>query len=206
MSSMKPTEERGVMAVADFDAVIFDCFGVLYTDAKQSIMTLAPKDRHKELADIFTSNNYGYLDRSTYVSRVAEVLQMSIEEVNSYMIHEHTLNQPLVTLITEQLKPTYKIGMLSNIGRDWIDDFFSKHQLHSLFDEVVLSGEENLAKPHPAIFTLIAARLGVEPSRCLMIDDIAENCEGAEIAGMSAIHFTSNAQLLDELYAKALIH
>ena len=188
------------MAVLDTEAVIFDCFGVLYTDSKQSIISLAPDENRQELADIFTSNNYGYFDRKEYLERVAGALNMTVDQVTDYMKDEHVLNQPLVVLIAEKLKAKYKIGMLSNIGRDWINDFFTTHQLHDLFDEVVLSGEENLAKPHPAIFTMMAGRLGIDPSKCVMIDDIAENCEGAEIAGMTAIHFTSNKQLFDDLY------
>lgn len=93
------------------------------------------------------------------------------------------------------------MGLLSNIGRGWIDDFFDKHQLHDLFDAVVLSGEEGIAKPHPRIYELIAERLGVKPSECVMIDDLPENCAGADAAGMRSIFYVSNEQCLDELSA-----
>lgn len=188
------------MAAPDVKAVIFDCFGVLYTDSKQSLLDIVPRDRRQELQDLFTSNNYGYFGRQEYLTQAAEIVGRTEAEVADYIAHEHHLNTTLVTLISEQLRSEYKIGLLSNIGREWIDDFFSRHQLHELFDEVVLSGEEGLTKPHPAIFELIASRLGLEPADCVMIDDIPENCEGAEMAGMQAIHYLSNQQLLEELY------
>lgn len=188
------------MAAPGIKAVIFDCFGVLYTDSKQSLLDIVPRERRRDLQDLFTSNNYGYFDRHEYLQQVAAIVERSEAEVANYIAHEHHLNAALVTLITEQLKGEYRIGLLSNIGREWIDDFFSRHQLHELFDEVVLSGEEGLTKPHPAIFELIASRLGLDAAECLMIDDIKENCEGAEMAGMHAIHFSSNEQLLEELY------
>lgn len=194
------------MAAPGIKAVIFDCFGVLYVDHKKSLLASVPFEKQKQLADVFTSNNYGFFGRKDYLEQVAAITGMTVEEVSAYMAHEHRINSPLVSLITEQLRPEYKIGLLSNIGREWIDDFFSKHQLHDYFDEVVLSGEEGITKPHPSIFELIASRLGVDPSECVMIDDIEENCEGAEIAGMYAIHFRDNKQLLDELYRLKIIH
>jgi putative hydrolase of the HAD superfamily len=188
------------MAAPDIKAIIFDCFGVLYTDSKQSLLDIVPLEKRQELQDLFTSNNYGYFGHQEYLDRAAAIVGKSSAEVAEYIAHEHRLNVTLVSLISEQLKGEYKIGLLSNIGREWIYDFFSRHQLHDLFDEVVLSGEEGLTKPHPAIFELMASRLGVDTADCLMIDDIAENCGGAELAGMQAIEYTSNSQLLERLY------
>ncbi len=187
------------MAAPDIKAVIFDCFGVLYTDSKQSLLDVVAPERRQELQDLYTANNYGLYGHQDYLTQVAEIVGMPVDEVADYIAHEHHLNRELVTYISEQLKGKYKIGMLSNIGREWIDSFFSKHQLHELFDEVVLSGEEGIVKPNPAIFELAAARLGVQPAECVMIDDIPENCDGAIEAGMVGVHFQNNAQLLDDL-------
>lgn len=194
------------MAVPVIKAIIFDCFGVLYTDSKRSLLDIVPANRRQELHDLFTSNNYGYFDKQTYLSQVAEIVGRSEAEIADYVAHEHQLNTTLTALIREEIKPAYKVGLLSNIGREWMDDFFSKHQLHELFDEVVLSGEEGVTKPSPVIFELMASRLGLSTSDCLMIDDILENCEGAERAGMEAIHYTSNTGLLDHLYQQGILH
>ena len=199
MSSMKPSEEAEAMAAPGIKAIIFDCFGVLYTDSKRSLLDIVPKDRYEELHDLFVGNNYGLFNRHEYISRVAEIVGISDAEVASYIAHEHVLNKELVELISRQLKGTYRIGLLSNIGRDWIEDFFTQHQLHSLFDAAVLSGEEGIAKPHPDVFALTASRLGVAAPECLMIDDIEANCEGAQMAGMQSIRFQSNRQLLEDL-------
>ena len=194
------------MAAPAIKAIIFDCFGVLYTDTKQSLLTVVPADRHRERADLFASNNYGYFDRDPYVQQVAEITNLSVDEVEQYIAAEHHLNQPLIALIAKQLRPQgYKVGLLSNIGKGGIEQFFDTHQLHDLFDEVVLSGEEHLTKPDPGIFRLAAERLGVMPDECLMIDDIPENCDGAVAAGMGAVHYASNTQLFAELSDRGVI-
>ena len=41
-------------------------------------------------------------------------------------------------------------------------------------------------KPQPEIYRLAAERLEVAPEECLFVDDLRENCEGAEAVGMTA--------------------
>lgn len=197
---MKPLVGEVGMAAPAIKAIIFDCFGVLYVDSKKSLLDIVPLARQAELHDIFTANNYGYYDKNEYLAQVAAVTGMTPQQVADYAAHEHRANQRLLEVIRSQLRGRYKLGLLSNIGREWIYDFFSKHQLHELFDEVVLSGEEGITKPSVAIFELMAERLGLEPAECLMIDDIVENCTGAQAAGMRTIHFQDTTQLLGELY------
>lgn len=194
------------MEAQGIKAVIFDCFGVLYLDTHTSILSKVPVPKRQEARDIFTANNYGHYTKAEYIARLVELTRLSHDEVSSYIETEHHLNKELVSLIEESIRPVYKVGLLSNIGRGWINNFFSANQLDEMFDEVVLSGEEGLTKPHPAIYELMAERLAVRPEECLMIDDIEANCEGAEMAGMISIHFTSTDQLLDDLYKKKILH
>jgi epoxide hydrolase-like predicted phosphatase len=56
-----------------------------------------------------------------------------------------------------------------------------------LFDAMVISGEVGMHKPEPDIFRLGAERLGVAPEECVFVDDLRENCAGAEAVGMTAI-------------------
>jgi FMN phosphatase YigB (HAD superfamily) len=44
-----------------------------------------------------------------------------------------------------------------------------------------------LHKPQPEIYLLASKRLAVEPERCVFVDDLRENCAGAEAVGMTAI-------------------
>ena len=56
-----------------------------------------------------------------------------------------------------------------------------------LFDGVVISGEVGLHKPQPEIFLLGAERAGLAAEQCVFVDDLRENCEGAEAVGMTAV-------------------
>ena len=64
---------------------------------------------------------------------------------------------------------------------------YDREAFPDLFDGVVISGEVGLYKPQPEIFLLGAERAGVAPDECVFVDDLRENCEGAETVGMTAV-------------------
>ena len=91
-----------------------------------------------------------------------------------------------------------KTGLISNSwGEGGID--YDDSMLDELFDAIVISGEVGLHKPEPEIFRLGAERLGVEPAECVFVDDLRENCEGAEAVGMTAILHRGPDRTLPEL-------
>jgi putative hydrolase of the HAD superfamily len=77
-----------------------------------------------------------------------------------------------------------RTGMVSNSmgGASYDRSLFPE-----LFDGVVISGEVALHKPQPEIFLLGAERAGVAVGECVFVDDLRENCEGAEAVGMTAV-------------------
>jgi putative hydrolase of the HAD superfamily len=77
-----------------------------------------------------------------------------------------------------------RTGLLSN---SWSTGHYDRDRLGELFDALVISGEVGLHKPQPEIFRLAAERLGVAPGRCVFVDDLRENVDGAEAIGMTAI-------------------
>jgi epoxide hydrolase-like predicted phosphatase len=76
------------------------------------------------------------------------------------------------------------VGLISN---SWGGTSYDRVATDELFDAMVISGEVGLNKPEPEIFRLGAERLGVAPEECVFVDDLRENCEGAEAVGMTAI-------------------
>jgi epoxide hydrolase-like predicted phosphatase len=59
--------------------------------------------------------------------------------------------------------------------------------LDQLFEAIVISGDVGMHKPEPAIYMLGAERLGLRPEECVFVDDLRENCQGAEEVGMTAV-------------------
>ncbi|NDL55594.1 HAD family hydrolase [Phytoactinopolyspora mesophila] len=75
----------------------------------------------------------------------------------------------------------------------------------SWFEGIVVSGEEELIKPDPRIFRLLAGRYGVELPSAVYIDDNSANVQAAASLGMTALHFTSPAKLRVDLTGAGLL-
>jgi putative hydrolase of the HAD superfamily len=102
----------------------------------------------------------------------------------------------MVEAVRELRAGGLKTGMLSN---SWSTSHYDRDLLTELFDDVVISAEVQMHKPQPEIYELAAKRLEVEPAQCLFVDDLRENCEGAEEVGMTAIRFRDPAQTIARL-------
>lgn len=71
-----------------------------------------------------------------------------------------------------------------------------------LMDGAVVSAEERMMKPDPAVYQLLCDRYGLEPAECLFVDDNADNCEGARVAGMRAVRYTGDVSAIREELAE----
>ncbi|KAE8762794.1 HAD-IA family hydrolase [Georgenia thermotolerans] len=71
-------------------------------------------------------------------------------------------------------------------------------------DSVVVSGEEGVVKPDPAIFEILIARYALDPARTVFIDDSPANVRGAEAVGIAALRFTGADRLREDLRSLGL--
>ncbi len=81
----------------------------------------------------------------------------------------------------------------------------SRFDFLSLFRDIVVSGDEGLLKPEPAIFELLAERNSIDLAQSLFIDDSLKNVVGAEAVGMKGHHFTSPESLKEALAAHGVL-
>lgn len=103
-------------------------------------------------------------------------------------------------LAAELKREGYGIYLLSNAGTR-IHDQLNHMPAWDLMDGAVVSGEERLMKPDPAIYQLLCKRYGLLAEECLFVDDNADNCEGARVAGMRAVRYTGNVAAIREALA-----
>ena len=96
------------------------------------------------------------------------------------------------------------VGILEELHRNgtplyaitnWNGDTFratrQRFPFLNLFRDIVVSGDEKILKPEPAIFHLLAKRNDIRLEDCMFIDDSLKNVHGAEAVGMKGHHFTS---------------
>ncbi len=182
-------------------AVIFDCFGVLITDALQAIRDKAgARDATavREISDVIAANNRGLIDPSESNERIATILGMTSKELRALVAAGEAKNEELMAYV-QALRSTYKTAMLSNIAGSSLRRRFDEAELDTHFDVVVASSDIGFAKPEPEAYQTVADRLGVRCDECVFIDDRTLFCDGATAVGMQAILYTNFAQFRSEL-------
>ncbi len=186
-------------------AIIFDCFGVFYADPVFAYMrnSQTPPEKAQALHSLDKQAARGALSKAGFARQAADLLECSIEEVERQFFVGSNRNDTLMAF-AQQARKKYKIALLSNIGGDMMDGFFSEEERKALFDVVVLSGNVEMAKPDPEIFELTLQKLGVTADEVLFIDDSKNHIEGARRIGIRGIQYSSNEQLKRELLALGL--
>lgn len=181
-------------------AIIFDCFGVLAEDGWQPFKRKYIGDNEElalAVADLGKQSDYGFIDYSSHLEQVAELIGVSIGELSS-ALGRKVPNEELFEYIKTELKPKYKIGMMSNANYDVLNQLFTPDQAE-LFDASVMSFESKMVKPDRRMFELMASRLGVDMEECVFIDDIERYCVAAEQYGMKTIFHIDNDSTIKAL-------
>ncbi len=68
-----------------------------------------------------------------------------------------------------------------------------------LFDHVIESAKIGLRKPDPRIYRMMVDALGVDPRRCVYLDDLGVNLKPAREMGMTTIKVVDAQQAIAEL-------
>lgn len=174
-------------------AVIFDCFGVLYNDAyKEFFAAYGPKMGGREgyYRGLGYQVDAGLLDEDVFYRELEAASGQPFAEIKADMNDTSHLNRRVVDIV-RRLKPHFKIGMLSNSERHSLQKFLENGNIGHLFDVVIASSETGYAKPDPEIFQLAVRELNLKPEEILFIDDGAHNVRGAEAVGLKALLYTS---------------
>ncbi|MBX7539709.1 HAD family hydrolase [Qipengyuania sphaerica] len=198
------------------DAVVFDVGRVLYHWELRHLfgkMVGDPARLEKLLGEVVTEEWHFLHDAGRPLSqmvpeRIALYPEFA-EEIRAYATRfNETIPGPvegsheLVERLDARGVPLFAI---TNFGAEFWAGFRPQHRIFDRFRDIVVSGQERIAKPDPAIFALSARRFGHDPARMLFIDDNPANVESARVSGWQVHHFTHAASLESDLAARGLI-
>lgn len=117
-------------------------------------------------------------------------------EINAYYGRwEEMLGEPIEgTLeLIRQLKESrkYRLLALTNWSAETFPVAKQRYPFLDYFEGIVVSGQEGVKKPDPAIYQLICERFHIDPKDSLLIDDNLRNVTAAKQFGLQAVLFTS---------------
>jgi 2-haloacid dehalogenase len=99
-------------------------------------------------------------------------------------------------------RPLYAI---TNFNAEKFRETRARFAFLAQFRDIVVSGEEGIAKPDAEIYRRLTRRNAMDPRACLFIDDNEANVAAARDSGMAGHHFRSPEALRQELSERGLI-
>ena len=198
------------------EAVVFDVGRVLYQWQLRHLFEKIVDDRARLemlLGEVVTEEWHFEHDRGrTLGEMVPERIALYPDfepEIRAYATRfNETIPGPvpgshaLVERLDARGVPLYAI---TNFGAEFWAGFRPSEPIFDRFRDIVVSGEEKLAKPDPAIFALAEARFERSASTMLFIDDNRANVDVAAACGWHVHHFTDAAALESDLADRKLI-
>jgi 2-haloacid dehalogenase len=130
------------------------------------------------------------------------------EHILAYRLHFARSLVGEIGSSVEVLRDLHAAGVRLFALTNWSDELFpvalDRFGFLGLFEDIVVSGAESLAKPDPRIFAVLARRTGLPLEQCVFVDDKAENVEAAQDLGMDAVVFRPDGSLRDQLRQRRL--
>jgi 2-haloacid dehalogenase len=194
------------------DTVVFDMGGVLVDwDPRHIYRTLLPDDA---AIDAFFGRvplferNYRDNDRGVPIaSTVDELCALHPDDehlIRAWGEHYPTMARRVYDDVVEIVAELHARGLrllaLSNAPLE-MEATWRAFDFCRYFEGFVISGEEGVVKPEPAIFQVLIDRFRVDPASTVFVDDVQHNVDAANALGFNSIRFASAEQLRRELDA-----
>ena len=195
--------------------VVFDLGGVLIDwDPRHLYRRLLPEDEVDPFLDEigFAAWNHaqdagGSWDEA--VDRLAARFPHHRDLISAYPARfPETMTGPVpgtVELLRELHARGTRLLALTNWSAETYPHAVATFDFLSLFEDVVVSGVEGVAKPDPAVFALLVQRFDLDPAATVFVDDSPGNVDAAAAAGLQAVLFTGADDLRRDLSRLGLL-
>lgn len=198
------------------EAVVFDVGRVLYQwrlGALIEKLTDDPAERDHVLTEVITEDWHFQHDAGRPLAEMVPERIAAFPHRERFLTayaerFNETIPGPIpgsLEIVRELHAAGIPLYAITNFGAEFWAAFRPTASIFDLFRDIVVSGEERLVKPDPAIYALAARRFGHAPEATLFIDDNAANVAGAIACGWHAHRFHDAATLRAELVGRGLL-
>lgn len=179
------------------DAVMFDLDGVLvdseqlWNEAKQALVREAGgrwrEDAPRAMMGMSSPEWSAYLREQLGVDRDAGEINRDVVRRIERLYRERLPLLPGAVEVVRALHDRWPLGLASSSNRQIIDLVLDEAGLGDAFAATVSSEEVQRGKPAPDVYLEAARRVGVQPDRCVAIEDSGNGLRAAAAAGMTVI-------------------
>jgi HAD superfamily hydrolase (TIGR01509 family) len=192
-------------------AVIFDWDGTL-ADTKRAVVQSFKKALEEAgcmVSDEFIERRIGIGTKKTIIEAFREChMRLDVSTLEKLAKEKIRIQAELtgivslfdgVTELLEELHGRIKIALATMSSRKVVGKLLPEKRIGGFFDVVVTADEIVKPKPDPEVFLVSAAKLGVKPEDCVVVEDSVFGVRAAKAAKMRCIAVSSGAYSREEL-------
>ena len=101
-----------------------------------------------------------------------------------FYLNEVQLKPGAIEFLKELRKRGIRCGIATSNSKELVAAVLKNLNVREYFEEIHTACEVEHGKPFPDIYLLVAEKLGADPSRCLVFEDILPGIEAGKAAGM----------------------
>jgi len=144
-----------------------------------------PENLQEEISGISVTQTAHYF-KNTF--RLEDSIEQIISDWDDMAVAKYQYEVPLKEGVMAFLDALQARGIVCAIAtsnsRTLTDTVLAAHGIEDYFTEVITGEDVHQGKPDPDIYLVCAERLGIDPSACLVFEDIPKGIEAAQAAGM----------------------
>ncbi|SCG80252.1 haloacid dehalogenase superfamily, subfamily IA, variant 3 with third motif having DD or ED [Micromonospora echinaurantiaca] len=190
------------------DAVVFDLDGVIvdsepvWEEVRRAYVAehggTWQADTQRRLMGMSTGEWSRYLSAELGVGRSPE--QVATEVVEE-MTRRYAARVPVIDdapAVVRRLAGRWPLGLASSSPTRLIAAALAATGLTDQFRATLSTEETERGKPAPDVYLAVARRLGVDPARCVAVEDSSNGVRSAAAAGMAVVAIPHGAYPLDD--------
>ena len=175
--------------------VVLDAMGVIYQSGDDVGELLIPfaRERGCSLSDehitkIYTDCSLGDFTSKEFWKRLG--ISNKERDLDGDYLRGHRLVDGLLPFLQAMERSRIPIGCISNDVSEWSQQLRQAFKIDDYLFNWTISGDVGIRKPDAGIFEHFLRATGLNPQRCVFVDDRVKNLDAASRLGFRTCHFS----------------
>jgi HAD superfamily hydrolase (TIGR01509 family) len=193
--------------IFDLDGVLIDSEALQYKAYSAVLARFGVSVSVEDYATHWIAEGRGpeYAVRTYQLQMHPEELRALKQPVYHEILRRDATLMPGAVDALERLHPHFPLAMATNSNRHDVSFVLERFALEHFFAAVITREDYRRAKPHPDAFVTAAARLGVAPDACVVVEDAYRGVLAAHRAGAAVIAVPNRFTRTNDFSLAALV-